>query len=448
MASELTAEQTRAIASAISNMLRRVSDLRVQWRQARDAYFEPSSFRRDLQAAISTSRTVTFIVQSNKAVIPEFEGWYRQWTEKWADDPIMQWAKNARNKIEKQGDLETLSELRVELIGGYLGGPRTEWIPENILASVGDLRRTIPAKYMDDHMIENGSLLVERRWVDVELPDFEVLEALSRVYGQFVLMLIDLHHHLGAPIPGRKRKGGTHLLLDVGEDGRPDEMSLPATDHQITVSVKTGAVLLHRARTVPPPAPKDEKKIMRRIRDVKALAGLGDATTLSEVADIFFKTARETMLRDHYHIHLIVLMQGTKLLQLIRVQPADRQDKYLLMRNLAETVRELGADAVIYISETWLAKYEEIPTGKFAADAPARREGLCLSAANKAGEQFELRAEVERKKIKRHKVKRLAPTERLDGGVLMMFAQIYEVWGRLDMLKLDDESLSWPKEPE
>ena len=153
------------------------------------------------------------------------------------------------------------------------------------------------------------------------------------------------------------------------------------------------------------------------------------------------------MLRDHRHIHLIVLLRGLMPLQMLRLDPADRQAKYLVMREVAEAVRELDADAVIYIAETWLAKREDIPPGKFAVDARNRREGLSLAAANKAGEQFQLLAEVERKKVKKHKVKRLRPTRR-DEGILMNFAPIYEVWGRVDMLRLDDESLPWPQEPD
>jgi hypothetical protein len=47
----------------------RLDDLHRLWHQAADAYFDPDAFR----VAIQTTRSVTFILQKNKAIIPDFD---------------------------------------------------------------------------------------------------------------------------------------------------------------------------------------------------------------------------------------------------------------------------------------------------------------------------------------------------------------------------------------
>ena len=65
----------QAVESAI-NVMKRLLDMRRLWNEAADAYFEPAKFLLMLQQCITTSRTVTFIVQSNKAAFRDFEPWY------------------------------------------------------------------------------------------------------------------------------------------------------------------------------------------------------------------------------------------------------------------------------------------------------------------------------------------------------------------------------------
>jgi hypothetical protein len=68
---------------------RRLEDVHQQWHQAEQAYFEPEQFRIAIQTAIQTLRTVTFILQSNKRQIPDFETWYETWRQRLAADPLM-----------------------------------------------------------------------------------------------------------------------------------------------------------------------------------------------------------------------------------------------------------------------------------------------------------------------------------------------------------------------
>jgi hypothetical protein len=56
------------------------------WQQAADNYFFPEQFRLNLQNCVMVSRTVTFIMQSNKSSINDFDNWYQGYIEKWKSD--------------------------------------------------------------------------------------------------------------------------------------------------------------------------------------------------------------------------------------------------------------------------------------------------------------------------------------------------------------------------
>jgi hypothetical protein len=86
---------------------RRLRDLARLLCNCGDTYFSPDLFRQNINQFLQTSRTVTFIIQKNKADVPAFDQWYQaQVLTSWAGDSVMTWAKDARNVIEKEGDLE------------------------------------------------------------------------------------------------------------------------------------------------------------------------------------------------------------------------------------------------------------------------------------------------------------------------------------------------------
>jgi hypothetical protein len=85
---------------------------------------------------------------------------------------------DARNRIEKEGDLETHSYVRAEIVAPYLDvGPRIE-VPASLFQNPAALLRTIPTGALGKHVRRNGALRLERRWVENTLPDYELLDAL------------------------------------------------------------------------------------------------------------------------------------------------------------------------------------------------------------------------------------------------------------------------------
>lgn len=55
---------------------KRLSDLSHILQSCAHTYFEPDLFRRNTNQFLQTARTVTFIIQKNKATIRDFDRWY------------------------------------------------------------------------------------------------------------------------------------------------------------------------------------------------------------------------------------------------------------------------------------------------------------------------------------------------------------------------------------
>jgi hypothetical protein len=427
------------IAAAAQPVVSRLLAMRQLWIDAAEHYFEPDRFQVLLQNCIITSRTVTFILQSNKHAIDGFEEWYGNFAAAFARDPIMVWAKNARNTIEKEGDLKTYSQVRASIIAAYVENPSTNWIPQNLFASPNEIYRSVPKKYFIPHIVEHGTLLIERRWVDSELPDVEVLEALAHVYRNLANMVVESLQRLSAPVPAS--------VADMGYD----VMAALEMDRAIYLSMRDGSLQGFRyfTRTVS----IDAAKIERRYGISGAAKRLATVESFHDLAAAYFEHARVVMLRDGYHISICLFFRGTSLIRVIDFTHPDRASRYVILHDLAKLSRVVGADGVVLISEVWRASKGDIPKSGFAVDAPNRTEGIMLNAINATGERCSVYADIERRKLSK-KIKRLGATiaERNDFPFLLY--PFMREWGCIDgeslrrgLVAIDEMGIETPTIP-
>jgi hypothetical protein len=62
-----------------------------------------------------------------------FAPWYESWQGRMRADERMRWLVNARNRIEKQGDLEIHSVAKVRVLAGAWASPEREFeVPPQI----------------------------------------------------------------------------------------------------------------------------------------------------------------------------------------------------------------------------------------------------------------------------------------------------------------------------
>jgi len=59
----------------------RLSEVHKFWHDMLSGYHKPENFRISLNAAIQALRNTTFLLQSNKSIIPNFDQWYEQYRD-------------------------------------------------------------------------------------------------------------------------------------------------------------------------------------------------------------------------------------------------------------------------------------------------------------------------------------------------------------------------------
>lgn len=414
-----------SVEDAASNILARLRQMRQMWEDAANAYFDPMRFQLALQSCVTISRTVTFIVQSNKREIDGFDTWYESYRVKLGKDPIMKWAQDARNRVEKQGDLTTHSQVKATIVASYLDGPATDWVSEALFASPQDILRASPRKFLAIPQVrEHGTLVIARRWVDSELPEMEILEALAHVYSQFVELVLDLLARSKLSVP-----------RDVMEI-LPPSMQPLTMDRAVYISISDGTEI--GLRLFPRLAGEiDERTLRRRYKNAVSWNRLRDVKSFDELCKIYFTNACAIMRRDNYHRAIAILFKGIAMTQVINMDHPTRALRYVIIRELAALAKATGADGVILLAEAWTAKKEDVPPSGYAVEAKNRGEALCLSAANAYGKCYCASAEIIRKKNKKHKVKTLKVSPVNEEAFIFITAPFQQEWGCLDMKEVE-----------
>lgn len=405
---------------------RRLADLHRHWHVAEGAYFDPDAFRVGIQTAIQTARTVTFILQAQKAIFPDFDGWYSSWQEKFKADALMRWMVDARNRIEKQGDLETYSWVRAEIVASHFSGegPRID-APAALFDAPWKIVRAIPQNDLGEHLRKKGTLRIERRWVENTLPDWELLDAVATAYGRLAELVADAHSALGLAEPETVGEGET--VFGTGfREGR-----LPCMVGHADRRAKLFGLLDGRPLTIASSEvkvdPNDGAELEAHYgMPLKEMFPASKATSAEEFGESTFEVAKRVFLNDGYHAHINFLLKDGGVVQLIESRIDDPGQKYLLSKKLGDEVRLSGANAVLLIDEIWTAPYDPAFPYRGAADAPDRGEALVASLARQNGEVIRWISDIYRQ----DDTVTLGETRREQGGAAFHFAPVYEAWGK------------------
>ena len=420
---------------------RRLEDAHQHWHQAEQAYFHPESFRAAIQTTIQTLRTVTFILQNKKHNIPDFEAWYGVWQDKLKADPLMLWMVNARNKIEKQGDLEVYSFIRAEIIASYLDeGPRVE-VPARLFDDPSILLQKIPRVALREHIVKHGTLRIQRRWVENTLPDYELLDAVAIAYGKIAQIVHDAHRQMGLEAPTTTNVETDQQYDEGAREGRLPCMIGHADARSLDVNLSDGKQLEFELVELKCDRAEAEKIIERYGDTHKGMFGSENANE-EEIATSLFSTARKVFLKDGYHESIFFLFNKRAPVHIFPVRPEDQAQKYLLMRMLAHEVTKYGADAVIGLTEAWRAPADTLKPYQRAVDSPAREEILVASLVTKHEDPIQFAATIHRDGDSLT----LGETQVLRNFSAFLFAPVYEAWGRsipdqwIEMVEQHDKS--------
>jgi hypothetical protein len=352
------------------------------WHRALDDYPFAGRFFLDTNSLIPALRSVTFVLQKNLRHHDGFDQWYAAWRERMAGDPVMRWAVQARNHIEKVGDLELHSTARVSIVSDWLEGPHIDLDVPPLLSP--DVIASSIADDVPEHLRKEGVLNVERRWVAPDLPEHELLEACAYAWGFLDGLLRDAEAvYLGAepdPSPYQVRWPD---CMTAGPDARTARLHL-----------ESGEFIEHEAVAPHEPSAAELQRLEDRYGDAVRSVERPDATMAGQ-ANYFHALARILLERDGYH-HLIAFVRrdGTTV-RALEMQPEDQQDKYLLMEKVARMVRSTSADELILTGEMWMALYAPSDNPRVdlrPGEREDRMEVLATSAINRAGERIEIQS--------------------------------------------------------
>ena len=402
----------------LADIDRRLEDAHRIWHKTVDSYFDPDEFRVNGQHLIQTLRTVTFVLQSNKAKIPGFEEWYRAEQEGMRADPQLRWLVDSRNNIEKKGDLRKKSFVTADIIASYLEDGPSETVEAHLFEGPNRLMDRIPRFVLEKHVLVNGVLRIRRSWVHETLPESEVTEALASLYGKLSELVGRAHLQAGLMEPrfsedhehGKWLNG--RLPCMVGHEN-PRSFLLNLRDHStLTMSAKSVKYDQDAAN-----------KAEKRYGSISQLSS--KPVSAMEKAAYYFNLARTVFLRDRNHSTIAILL-AANYAKVVSMLARDRQEKYLNSRHLALEVKRSGSDAVVFIGEAWTTAFDAAEPYRFPADAPNREEILFLTFADCKGEIISLSATIKRKIFGGVA---LSETRVTDGGSPYFLAPVFEVWG-------------------
>jgi hypothetical protein len=363
--------------AVVSAAGRRQEQAHQLWDRALDSYPSVDDFCLAVNNLLQTLRTVTFVLQKSLKHRDGFDAWYADRQREMNGDAVMRWAVEARNHIEKEGDLDLRSTARVSVIASWLEAPYDEFdipplIPPEAIA-IALAPRDIP-----DKIRREGVFTVERRWVTVSLPDHELLEACAHVYDVLRAVVSDAEATFGETEARVRPSGPQRKRLDcmvAGRDARTARLHL-----------QTGEFLVCARAEMAPDL--DDKQRAAQHYGPALDAIQKPSNSLESRVRWYHQIGRVILATDGQCTTVAFLYREGRLVTRIVLSPEDQQDKYLLMEHVAEEVVTLGADEVIVSAEVWMARARKgEPLGLVrAGDREDRTEGFTTNGVSRAGQ--------------------------------------------------------------
>jgi len=328
---------------------RRLRDLAQLLSNCGSTYFSPERFRQNTNQFLQTARTVTFIIQKNKAEIPDFDAWYgANVLQPWKTDAVMSWAKDARNVIEKEGDLEMQSTLRAAVLYSYVS-------EEDLVLDIGrqdllgadiDHLLKLAGKILPPRIADGAVLKIQRRWIANSLPDTELIYALTYAYSELHRVCRDLATHVGS-------------ALDTSVP-HPTSLDPSSTDVARVRFVKFGERGMGRRASVRVDRDPNYKAPPSFVALKEELRLAPKPKCIADVVALHAKLAEATFEHHGNHIPMLVLYDKEwNQIDYMSTAFTDQAEKYLFWRDVADRAFYLKAFAMVWTSESWVRDISE-----------------------------------------------------------------------------------------
>ncbi|MBT2286952.1 hypothetical protein J7E78_25870 [Paenibacillus polymyxa] len=371
------------------------------WHQAYDNYFDPEGFRVNINATIQALRNLTFALQNEKEKIIDFDSWYPNWQSKMKTDPIMKWLNEARVKIVHQKDLETKSQANV-LIHSYFNLVEYKFdvpalLPSEVIAH--NAKSIIKEKIeIPEHQLKECIAVVERRWVAEDLPDWEILDALAYGFNFAKDIVLDAHKQAGSNYIQCSLHDYLHPLSYDDLTGQYSCMNMNATFRTQNIVLSDFQTRAFETNTV-----KMNEQIISAAKKRYSSKIFSQLSGISKhdpfkFADTLNKVALQVLKKDKYHEWIQFIKVPYKGWELRTVNPEDKSDKFLIMKELAQYVKETKATCVININEAWVSgDVDAIMGGTPVSETQDKAEALCISVITSDGKSRSYMTEFQRR---------------------------------------------------
>ncbi|MCW0460683.1 hypothetical protein NB717_001751 [Xanthomonas sacchari] len=353
---------------------RRLNDLWLLLERCYVTYMEPELFRLNTNQFLQTSRTVTFIIQKNKGVIPDFDCWYQSAVKSWAGDKVMDWAKDSRNKIEKEGDLDLYSTLDMTLFWSYI-------VEQDVKISTGRMELLqagtkrlvrIARKHLPSGLVNSSAVRVERKWVANTLPDWELLQAFTYIYTTMYRMCQELAVRMGSRLD--------RAIPDPSELYSLREMALKVS------YLKLSDLEMHFPHVRRMRFNRDDISD-ERLSIIEPFKGsMAKAQSMDGVFEALCLMAFATFEYDGYHVPMMFFYdEDAQVVDMMSMHYGDRVDKYIFWRNAADRMVATKAKMVATIGEAWIRDMSRHSYSESLEKLPIIGERLFVTALDNSG---------------------------------------------------------------
>ncbi len=353
---------------------RRLNDLWLLLERCHATYLEPELFRLSTNQFLQTSRTVTFIVQKNKDQIPGFDDWYRPITAEWGRDAVMKWAKDSRNTIEKEGDLDLHSTLTMTLFWSYIVEQDISLVTgrEELLQAGTKRLIRFARSHLPSGVVDSSAVRIERRWVANTLPEWELLQAFTYIYASHYRMCQGLAAHIGDKLSAKVPS--------------PDSLYAARESVMRTAYLKLADMRVHSQNVE---IVKFDRGALSAEREA-LLAPVKDAASSARNLDDIFESlctmACSTFEHDGYHVPMVFMYdESLRAVGMMSAHFGDRVDKYIFWRSVADRVAVTRAKFVVIVGEMWIRDMRKFTYAQGLDKLPVTGERLSVAGLDHLG---------------------------------------------------------------
>lgn len=372
----------------------RLQEVYILWHKSVEAYEKPDEFRTNLNACVQAIRNVTFILQSQKSEIEDFEKWYSPWQNAMKNDKIMRWCVEARNIIVKAGDIEKNSMAIVSYVASYFEPPKWHLIVDPF-PSATEIAHYVTIKYLPTELRNNGFLKIEKRWVSDDFPNVELLEVLAYAFSFLVRLLSDIEKREGPNLRNinenleKEFKKSTEILKIIKND-LPTSMVAFEDVRTQWLKLPNFEVVKTVIRDLNFDVPRE--KVIKRYGDLSSLSSSEKEikSDLKKLATLFLKQAKQMLKKDKCLACVAFLISEDKKVTINKIEYVNYDDKYFIWEAFAKEVLRQRAESIIIIGEAWGALDNLNNLKMRVENSPDRFELISVTGLSKDGEAFEI----------------------------------------------------------